>query len=38
MKATATQQDCNFFKPWQVPRIKSLETCDFYSKLATKRV
>lgn len=36
MKVTATQQGYNFFKPWQVPCSKSLETCDFYSKLATK--
>lgn len=37
MKVAATQQDYNFFKLWQVPRSKSLETCDFYSKLATKK-
>lgn len=36
MKVTAMQKDFNFSKPWQVPRSKPLETCDFYSKLATK--
>jgi len=37
MRVTATQQDYHFFlKPQPVPCSKSLKTCDFYSKLATK--